>query len=290
MALVERTGAARRKTPLAERGRRAVEGPVRPSRAGARAGERAPFVDLAALNDDSLAVDLQNGPAQRLRPVDNEQHRALGRQPAFDQVGEQSTSHRRILRRALTKSQDMLGALRIHAQRDQHAMLVEELRVDEHHPAVHEAPRDDHLVLATPAAAWPHATLARSDRKPAHRRNQPSPSRTGGGPRGASVPGGRQSLARRRIPAWRASRGVRGGHGKAASPDSGHDPGGGEADRGRPYPAEVPGRGRLPGCEAGARGEAPGGRRPLSGSRVASWKAGTSETSPRWREASLLPA
>ena len=67
----------------------------------------ASFVHLAALNHGPLSEELGNGTAQRLRPVDDEQHRALGRQPPLDQVSEQGAGDGRVLRgrvRAILRS------------------------------------------------------------------------------------------------------------------------------------------------------------------------------------------
>ena len=100
MVAFKRTGQVV-KTPFPERRRFTLEGLVQTPRdlgvlvIGQMGEDISPLMHLAALNGSSLAVDLGNGATQRLRPVDDEQHRTLSGQPPLDQVGEQGAGLRR---------------------------------------------------------------------------------------------------------------------------------------------------------------------------------------------------
>ena len=54
------------------------------------------FAHPAELHECSLAIDLDNGAAQRVRPLDVKRHRALGCQPSLDQVDTQGAAERPV--------------------------------------------------------------------------------------------------------------------------------------------------------------------------------------------------
>ena len=59
--------------------------------------------------DAERAVDVADGATQRRGPVDQEQHRPLGRQPARHQVVEQRRRDRRRLGRTFTQAEDVFA-------------------------------------------------------------------------------------------------------------------------------------------------------------------------------------
>jgi len=86
-------------------------------------------VELAAL-DDRAIKHVEHRLAQRLGPVDADQHRAGHIQAPPTQVHQQPADQRRILRRALHQRQRMFVALDVDAQRHDAAGLGEVHPVD----------------------------------------------------------------------------------------------------------------------------------------------------------------
>ena len=74
-------------------------------------------------------------------PVDDEEHGAVEIEPALAQVRQQALAHRRVLRRALAQGQDVLGALRIHAQGQENHVVAEVQAVDQHEADVEAVER-----------------------------------------------------------------------------------------------------------------------------------------------------
>ena len=74
-------------------------------------------------------------------PVDQEQHRPVGRQPARHQVVEQRRRDRRCLGRTFTQAEDVFAPRRVDPQRDNDAVFLEDLAVDADHTQVQLAQR-----------------------------------------------------------------------------------------------------------------------------------------------------
>ena len=93
-------------------------------------GDIALLVLAAALNQRAAAEHLDHRLVQRFGPVDHDQQRAVGIEPALDQVGEQGLNRRRVLGRPFAQPQHMLAATLIDPHRRQHHVLAEVHPVD----------------------------------------------------------------------------------------------------------------------------------------------------------------
>ncbi len=83
-----------------------------------------------------FAEQIADRAAKRLGAVDRPQPRALGIKLTIDQVGQQRTHHGRVLGTAFAKPQDVLLALGIDAQGDEHHPVAEVNPVDQNHRQV----------------------------------------------------------------------------------------------------------------------------------------------------------
>jgi len=103
-------------------GRQLRAGP-RPLRFGQVLGDVVCLVNLTALDQRPLAKNVAHRLGQSLRSVDDHQRRTIGSQPASHQICEQLPDGDRVLGRALPQTQDVLSALTINAQLDEHHVV-----------------------------------------------------------------------------------------------------------------------------------------------------------------------
>src|SRR5262249_49614364 len=89
------------------------------------------FVDLAALDDGGRATALADRLAEARPAVNDEEVRLVEIEAALAQISEKRLADGRVLGRALAQGEDVLAALRIHAQREQDHVVAEVEAVDD---------------------------------------------------------------------------------------------------------------------------------------------------------------
>jgi hypothetical protein len=94
------------------------------------------LVDLAALHDRAVAEDVAQRLADRLAPVDDEQHRVLDAKTPRHQIRQQLGHHGRVLGGARPDAERSLGPVDRDAERDEHRVTGELDAVDEHRDEV----------------------------------------------------------------------------------------------------------------------------------------------------------
>jgi hypothetical protein len=83
------------------------------------------FVDLASLHEGPSAEVAAERRAQTLAALDDEEPRAVRREPTRDEVVEHGLARDLVLRRAFPESGNMLCARRVDAERAEHDVLAE---------------------------------------------------------------------------------------------------------------------------------------------------------------------
>ena len=90
------------------------------------------LVELTPLDRAQRTEDRADGRGEGLRAVDHKEARPVGIQPAIHEVAEQRLHDAAVLGVPFAQTQNLLSALAIDAQRDEHRVVAQDDPIDQH--------------------------------------------------------------------------------------------------------------------------------------------------------------